>query len=97
MQTLILFQFFQRRPWIEVCDYNRSEVYLAWLYCFASNLFAIANKNGDGKMTFSEWHDSLVRSTSKDETDATLAKSWAKYDTTNVRYLTKDEATKRKA
>ena len=30
MQTLVSFQFFQRRPWIEVCDYKfirRSEVY----------------------------------------------------------------------
>ena len=100
MQTLVSFQFFQRRPWIEVCDYKfirRSEIYLAWLYSFASNLFAIADKNGDGKMTFSEWRDSPARSTSKDETDATLAKSWAKYDTTNVGYLTKDQATNRKA
>ena len=96
MQILVSFQFFQHRPWIEVCDYkfiHRSEVYLAWLCSFASNLFAIANKNGNGKMTFSKWRDSLVCSTSEDETDAMLATSWAKYDTKNVRYLTKDEAT----
>ena len=100
MQILVSFQFFQHRPWIEVCDYKfirHSEVYLAWLYSFASNLFAIADKNGDGRMTFSEWRDSPVRSTSEDETDATLAKFWAKYDTANVRHLTEDEATNRKA
>ena len=64
---------------------------------FASDLFAIADKNGDGKMTFVEWRDSPVRSTSNGETSASLAEIWAKYDTENVGYLTEDEATNRKA
>jgi len=55
-------------------------------------LFAAADTNGDGKMTFAEWRDSPVRSTFNNENDSMLAEHWAKYDTENVGYLTEDEA-----
>jgi len=58
----------------------------------SSNLFAITDTNKDGKMTFTEWRDSTVRSTFKDENNAMLLDHWAKYDTANVGYLSEDKA-----
>jgi len=46
-------------------------------------------------MTFVEWRDSPVRTTSKDETASMLAERWAKFDTANIGYLTEDEAVNR--
>ncbi|KAF8236672.1 hypothetical protein L208DRAFT_614043 [Tricholoma matsutake] len=63
----------------------------------SSNLFDITDTNKDGKITLDEWRNSPVRSTSSGETDALLAKQWAKFDTLNVGYLTKDEALNLKA
>jgi hypothetical protein len=61
-------------------------------YACLSGFFAAADTNGDGKMTFAEWHDSPVCSTSKAETNEMLSERWAKYDITNIRYFTKEEA-----
>jgi len=75
---------FVRRSWIKNT------------HAIPSDLFAAADTNGDGKMTFAEWRDSPVRSTSKDDTNSMLSEIWAKYDTANVGYLTEDEAINRK-
>jgi len=48
-------------------------------------------------MTFAEWRDSAVRSSFNDEINLALYEHWAKYDTANVGYLTKDEAINRRA
>jgi hypothetical protein len=48
-------------------------------------------------MTFDEWRDSAVRSTSNNENNVTLFETWAKYDTANIGYLTEDEAVNRRA
>jgi Ca2+-binding EF-hand superfamily protein len=61
------------------------------------DLFATADTNEDGKMTFAEWRDSMMHSTHHDENNATLFKHWIKYDIENVGYLTKEEAINRKA
>jgi len=58
----------------------------------SSELFDIADTDGNGKITFDEW-----RATSKLETDGSLIELWAMYDTSNKGYLTKDEAINRKA
>jgi hypothetical protein len=47
-------------------------------------------------MTFAEWRDSPLRSTSKGETNEMLSEIWAKYDTANAGYLTEEEAINRK-
>jgi Ca2+-binding EF-hand superfamily protein len=75
-------------------------VYYLWIkrtYGFCSNLFALSDTDGDGKMTFAEWRDSSARSTFTTESDSMLYEQWAKYDTGNVGYLTKDEAMNKKA
>jgi len=59
---------------------------------FGSNLFAMTDTDGDGKMTFAEWRDSTVRSTISGEDNSMLFQQWAKYDSENVGYLTEDEA-----
>ncbi|KIM76082.1 hypothetical protein PILCRDRAFT_13104 [Piloderma croceum F 1598] len=63
----------------------------------SSNLFAITDTDGDGKITFVEWRDSAVRSTFSNENNSTLSRYWARYDTVNVGYLTEDQAIKRRA
>ena len=65
-------------------------------YTYLSGFFAAADTNEDGKMTFAEWRDSPLRSTSGTETDEMLSKIWAKYDIDNVGYLTKEETINRK-
>ena len=70
---------------------------LIQLLFFDSKLFDITDTDKDGKVTFDEWRNSAVRSTFSGETDSMLAKQWAKFDTANVGYLTKDEATNRRA
>jgi hypothetical protein len=63
-----------------------------------SNLFAAADTNGDGKLTFAEWHDSSVCSSIKNfKSNEELSKMWANFNTDNVGYLTKAEAINRKA
>ena len=44
-----------------------------------------------------EWLDSPVRSTGSGETCAMLVKQWARFDRSNVGYLTKHQAINRKA
>jgi Ca2+-binding EF-hand superfamily protein len=66
-------------------------------FLFHRDLFAVTDTNGDGKITFNEWRDSAVRSTSNNENNATLFETWANYDTANIGYLTEDEAVNRRA
>jgi hypothetical protein len=66
-------------------------------HCYRSNHFAITDTDGDGKITFAEWRDSAVRSNFSNGNNSTLSTYWARYDTANVGYLTKDEAIKRRA
>jgi hypothetical protein len=44
-----------------------------------------------------EWLDSPVRSTASGENCAMLVKQWARFDPSNVGYLTKHQAINRKA
>jgi hypothetical protein len=66
-------------------------------YPIGSNLFAITDTNGDGQMSFLEWCSSPVRPSFKNENHLVLYGQWAKYDTANVGYLTRDEAVNRRA
>jgi hypothetical protein len=61
-----------------------------------SDLFAITDSNGDGKLTFSEWRDSTVRSSSPNEDDMLLYQHWRKFDTANLGFLIEDEAVNRR-
>ncbi|KIM76834.1 hypothetical protein PILCRDRAFT_12532 [Piloderma croceum F 1598] len=61
------------------------------------DIFAGADTNGDGKLTFAEWRDSSVcLSFKKSKSDEELSERWAKFDTDNVGYLTKEEVINRK-
>jgi hypothetical protein len=64
---------------------------------FRSDFFDITDANKDGKITMEEWLDSPVRSTSGGETRSMLVKHWAKFDSANAGYLTKQQAINRKA
>lgn len=65
---------------------------------FRSHLFTVCDTNGDGKMTFEEWHlNDAVRHNMRHLTEAQLLDRWNMYDTMDVGYLTEDEAVNRTA
>lgn len=52
-------------------------------YFFCSHIFASSDTNGDGKMIFVEWRNSVLHNL----TEVQLMDQWHKCDTINVEYL----------